>query len=276
MGGILEEYEDTLISSSGKMFVYLKGISYSELSSVLELLYYSKTSVEKANLDGLYSVLEELEINPSVLGLECSEKRLVSKEAKLKETKSNINKLEDEIHKILNSPIKNYTSSVESMIEETNENNEIDSSTTSQIAKSTKGMNNNNYDKRLTAIMNSYITAKSRNDSEVEEEEAVTDMAKLAEQDEDAKLSDHNSNLIDAAASRITINSELENDIEQQLDNTSVASQDLFNRIEHVLAANNEAIAKIKKSDEDPGLDLKKRRNPGRKTKEGTTELRKR
>merc|ERR1712012_1424830 len=164
---------------SGKMFVYLKGISYSELSSVLELLYYSKTSVEKANLDGLYSVLEELEINPSVLGLECSKKKLVSKESKLKETKSNINKLEDEIHKILNSPIKNYTSSVESMIEETRENNEIDTSTTSQIVKSSKGMNNNNYDKRLTAIMNNYITAKSRNESEEEEEEAVTDMAKL-------------------------------------------------------------------------------------------------
>merc|ERR1711899_456555 len=193
MGGILEEYEDTLISSSGKMFVYLKGISYSELSSVLELLYYSKTSVEKANLDGLYSVLAELEINPSVLGLECSEKKLVSKEAKLKETKSNINKLEDEIHKILNSPIKNYTSSVESMIEETKVNNEIDHSTPSQTVKLSKGMNNNNYDKRLTAIMNNYIAAKSKNNSEVEEEEeAVTDMAKLAEQDEDEKLNDHN------------------------------------------------------------------------------------
>merc|ERR1712223_1551814 len=93
--------------------------------------------------------------------------------------------------------------------------------------------------------MNNYIAAKSRNDSEVEEEEeAVTDMAKLAEQDEDAKLSDRNSNLIDATASKITINSELENDVEQQLDNTSVASQELFSRIEHVLAANNEAIAK--------------------------------
>jgi len=56
-----------------KIFIYLKGISYHDLSQVLDFMYSRKIYVVKKDLNSLLSVIEELQINVNSVGLTCIE-----------------------------------------------------------------------------------------------------------------------------------------------------------------------------------------------------------